>query len=62
MMSFIEWCSSNDLLKSFKKGKKNGQSSGQGSTEIRNYDYEGQVNRNDSKIYTTIIHDFTKSN
>ena len=58
MMSFIEWMSSKELFKKKKKGKNNEQPYSQGSTEVRDFNQQGQANRGNKEVYSTDIHYF----
>ena len=56
MMGFVEWIEFNK-----KKVKKNVGSTSQSNQQNGIVGHEGKTTGNDSKIYTTTVHDFTQS-
>ena len=59
MMSFTEWVAYDRKKK--EKEKKNERSASQSNQENGIVGHEGKATGDDSKIYTTVVHDFTQS-
>lgn len=58
MLSFLEWSNEKTFSKWKKKGKKNEQSASQGSTEVGNVNQQGQTDRNDQEVQSTVVYYF----
>ena len=59
LMWFSEWLEFNKKSKA--KEKKNERSASQPDQKNGTINHQGQATGNDSKIYTTVVHDFTQS-
>ncbi len=59
MMGFLEWVEYDRKKK--EREKKDVRSNSQSNQEIGVLNHQGQVTRNDSKVFSTVVHDFTKS-
>ena len=59
MLGFLEWVEFDRKKK--EKEKKNVRATSQSNQENGIVGHEGKVTGNDSKIYTTVVHDFTQS-
>ena len=59
MMGFLEWVEYDRKKK--EREKKNVRTNSQPNQENGTINHKGQATGNDSKIYTTVVHDFTKS-
>jgi uncharacterized membrane protein YfhO len=59
MLSFIEWM--NEEEKKKKKREKDERSNSQSSQQNGIISHQGKTVGDDSKIYTTTVHDFTQS-
>ena len=59
MMGFMEWVEHDRKKK--EKEKKNVRSTSQSNQENGIVGHEGKTAGDDSKIYTTVVHDFTQS-
>jgi hypothetical protein len=59
MMSFIEWIEFDRKKK--EKEEKNVRSISQPNQQNRTIDHKTETTRDDKTIYTTVVHNFTKS-
>ncbi len=59
MMGFLEWVEFDRKKK--EKEKKNVRATSQSNQENGIVGHEGKATGDDSKIYTTVVHDFTQS-
>lgn len=59
MMSFMEWIEFN--RKKNIKDKKNVRSNSEPNQQNRTIDHKTETTRDNKTIYTTVVHDFTKS-
>ena len=59
MMGFLEWVEFDRKKK--EREKKNVRSNSQPNQENGTISHQGQVAGNDSRVYTTVVHDFTQS-
>lgn len=59
MMSFMEWIEFDRKKK--EREKKNVRSNSEPSQQNRTIDHKTETTRDNKTIYTTVIHDFTKS-
>ena len=59
MMGFLEWVEFDRKKK--EKEKKYVRANSQSNQENGVVGYEGKTTGNDSKIYSTVVHDFTQS-
>lgn len=59
MMGFLEWVEYDRKKK--EREKKDVRSNSQSNQEIGVLNHQGQATRNDSKVFSTVVHDFTKS-
>ncbi len=59
MMSFMEWIEFN--RKKNIKDKNNVRSSSEPNQQNRTIDHKTETTRDNKTIYTTVVHDFTKS-
>jgi len=60
MMGFLEWVEYD--RKKREREKKNVRTNSQPNPENGTINHQGQATGNDSKIYTTVVHDFTQPN
>ena len=59
MMGFLEWVEFDRKKK--EKEKKNVRTTSQSNQENGALNHQGQATGNDSKVYSTVVHDFTQS-
>ncbi len=59
MLSFMEWITFNSTNKP--KVKKNVGKNSQGNQQNRTVDHKRETTRDDKTVYTTVVHDFKKS-
>jgi hypothetical protein len=59
-MGFLEWVEYDRKKK--EREKKYVRTNSQPNQENGTINHQGQATGNDSKIYTTVVHDFTQSN
>ena len=59
MMSFMEWIKLDRKKK--EREKKNVRSNSEPSQQNRTIDHKTETTRDNKTIYTTVVHDFTKS-
>jgi len=59
MMSFMEWIEFDRKKK--EREKKNVRSNSEPSQQNRTIDHKTETTRDNKTIYTTVVHDFTKS-
>jgi hypothetical protein len=59
MMGFLEWVEYDRKKK--EKEQKNVRTTSQSNQEIGVVSHQGKATGDDSKIYTTVVHDFTQS-
>lgn len=60
MMGFLEWVEYDRKKK--EREKKNVRTNSQPNQESGTINHQGQATGNDSRIYTTVVHDFSQSN